>query len=101
MTLYRISKDMAHASGYNFNATASMMDVYAQKVLLYTYKLIIHFVLSASETLAEHNIKTNVSNIIAFLQMLSSRHTEAIEKIFKEHKKTIDNVGELCYNRVS
>ena len=92
MTLYRISKDMAHASGYNFNATAGMVDVYAQKVLLYTYKLIIHFVLSASETLAEHNIKTNVSNIIAFLQMLSSVHTEAIEKLFKEHINIKDNM---------
>jgi len=92
MTLYRISKDMAHASGYNFNATAGMVDVYAQKVLLYTYKLIIHFVLNASATLAEHNIKTNVSNIIAFLQMLSSRHTEAIEKIFKELTDTKDNM---------
>lgn len=92
MTLYRISKDMAHASGYNFNATSGMVDVYAQKVLLYTYKLIIHFVLNASETLAEHNIKTNVSNIIAFLQMLSSMHTEAIEKIFKEHTDIKDNM---------
>ena len=35
MTLYRISKDMAHASGYNFNATAGMVDVSAQKVLLF------------------------------------------------------------------
>lgn len=92
MTLYRISKDMAHASGYNFNATAGMVDVYAQKVLLYTYKFIIHFVLNASETLAEHNIKTNVSNIIDFLQMLSSMHTEAIEKIFKEHIDIKDNM---------
>lgn len=92
MTLYRISKDMAHASGYNFNATAGMVDVYAQKVLLYTYKLIIHFVLNASEALAEHNIKTNVSNIIAFLQKLSSMHTETIEKIFKELTDIKDNM---------
>ena len=85
MTLYRISKDMSHASGYNFNATAGMVDVSAQKVLLYTYKLLIHFVLSAYETLAEHNVKTNVSNIIAFLQTLMSVHSDAIDKIFKEH----------------
>lgn len=85
MTLYRISKDMAHASGYNFNATAGMVDVSAQKVLLYTYKLLIHFVLSASETLAEHNVKTNVSDIVAFLQTLMSMHSDAIDKIFKEY----------------
>ena len=54
MTLYRISKDMSHASGYNFNATTGMVDMSAQKVLLYTYKLMIHFVLSASNSLSEH-----------------------------------------------
>lgn len=83
MTLYRISKDMAHASGYNFNATASMVDVSAHKVLLYTYKLIIHFVLSASETLADHNIKTDVADIIAFLRSLCSMHSQAIDNIYK------------------
>lgn len=85
MTLYRISKDMSHASGYNFNATAGMVDVSAQKVLLYTYKLLIHFVLSASETLAEHDIKTNVTDIIIFLKTLISMHSDAIEKIYKAH----------------
>ena len=85
MTLYRISKDMSHASGYNFNATAGMVDVSAQKVLLYTYKLLIHFVLSASETLAKHDIKTNVTDIIIFLKTLMSMHSDAIEKIYKAH----------------
>ena len=28
-------------------------------------------------------------------------HQDLLKKIFKEHKKTIDNVGELCYNKVS
>ena len=31
MTLYRISKDMSHASGYNFNATAGMVDACSKR----------------------------------------------------------------------
>ncbi len=85
MTLYRISKDMSHASGYNFNATAGMVDVCSQKVLMYTYELIIHFVLSASETLAEQGVETNVRLIVDFLKTLVSIHNDAIDKIFKEH----------------
>lgn len=85
MTLYRISKDMSHASGYNFNATTGMVEVSAQKVLLYTYKLIFHFVLNSSETLASHNVKTDVADIVAFLQVLMSFHTDAIDRIYKEN----------------
>ncbi len=85
MTLYRISKDMSHASGYNFNATAGMVDVSAQKVLMYTYELIIHFVLSASETLTEHGVKTDVRIIVDFLKTLISIHNDDIDKIYKEH----------------
>lgn len=85
MTLYRISKDMSHASGYNFNATAGMVDACSQKVLIYTYELIIHFVLSSSEVLAEHGIKTDVRIIVDFLKTLISIHSDALDKIYKEH----------------
>ena len=85
MTLYRISKGMSHASGYNFNATAGMVDACSQKVLMYTYELIIHFVLSSAETLAEHGVETNVRLIVDFLKTLISIHNDAIDKIFKEH----------------
>lgn len=85
MTLYRISKDMSHASGYNFNATAGMVDACSQKVLIYTYELIIHFVLSSSVTLAEQGIKTDVRIIVDFLNALISIHSDALDKIYIEH----------------
>ncbi len=84
MTLYRISKDMSHASGYNFNATIGMVDVAAQKVLLYTFKLMIYFVVNASETLTEHGVENNVTDIVLFLRTLMTIHVEAIDKIYKE-----------------
>lgn len=85
MTLYRISKDMSHASGYNFNATASMVDASSQKVLIYTYKFLLHFILNASITLEEHGIKTDVKPLVDAIKDLQSMHIEALELIFKNH----------------
>ena len=84
MTLYRISKDMSHASGYNFNATASMVDAYAQKVLIYTYQFLLHFIINASLTLEEHKIKTDVKPLIDAIKDLQSMHFETLNKIIKE-----------------
>ena len=84
MTLYRISKDMSHASGYNFNATASMVDASAQKVLIYTYQFLLHFIINASLTLEEHKIKTDVKPLIDAIKDLQSMHFETLNKIIKE-----------------
>lgn len=87
MTLYRMSKDMGHASGYNFNATSDMVVVTAHKTLFYSYKLIIHFLLNASLTLEEHGFKTNVKSIVDFLNSLIGVHELTISQIYKKHDK--------------
>ena len=87
MTLYRMSKDMNHASGYNFNATNDMVVVTAQKVLYYSYKLIIHFVLNAALTLEDHGIKRDVKPIVDFLNGLISVHEEMIMQMYQKHDK--------------
>ena len=91
MTLYRISKDMSHASGYNFNATASMVDASAQKTLIYTYQLLLHFIINASLTLEEHNIKTNVKPLIDAIKDLQSMNAQALERIIKENMNLFQN----------
>ena len=91
MTLYRMSKDMNHASGYNFNATNDMVVVTAQKVLYYSYKLIIHFVLNAALTLEDHGIKRDVKPIVDFLNGLISVHEEMIMQMYQKHDKVDPN----------
>ena len=87
MTLYRMSKDMNHASGYNFNATNDMVVVTAHKVLYYSYKLIIHFLLNAVLTLEDHGIKRDPKPIVDFLKGLISVHEERIVEIYQSHDK--------------
>lgn len=87
MTLYRISKDMSHASGYNFNATTGIVDTSAQKVLIYTYQFLLHFILNASLTLEETGIKTEVKQLLDAIKNLQSIHFEALEKIIEKNMK--------------
>ena len=84
MTLYRISKDMCHASGYNFNATAGMVHMNAHKTLYYIFLLIDYFVRYASETLTIHGIKNNVDFIILFLKKLMDVHKNEVKRICNE-----------------
>lgn len=56
MMLYKISKDMAHASGYSFNATDDFVRVTSHRVVHATFFVIYHFLLNAINTLEDHNI---------------------------------------------
>ena len=91
MTLYRVSKDMSHASGYNFNATAAMVDALSQKVLIYTYQFLLHFLLSASISLEEHGVKTEIKSLVDAIKDLQSMHFEALAQIFKSHMSGNNN----------
>ncbi len=90
MTLYKISKDMAHASGYNFNATVDFVQVMCHKVMFTTMYLICNFFINALVTLKEHNIIENnddfyLSHIIESLKLHMQIQSEAIDKILQNH----------------
>lgn len=70
MTLYKISKDMSHASGYNFNASEGVVDVSCHNVLIHSYKMIMHFLLNATETLCEHGIEVSMKEIFDMFKLL-------------------------------
>lgn len=81
--LYKISKDMSHASGYNFNASEGIIDLSCQKVLYYSMRFVLHYVLNASITLHEHGINRNVKPIIDFFKALMEIHADAIDECIK------------------
>ena len=84
MTLYRISKDMCHASGYNFNATTGMVNIAAHKTLFYTYKLINYFVINVFKSLKEKGIKNEENNIVSFLETMMNFHKAEVKRISNE-----------------
>jgi hypothetical protein len=85
LTLYKISKDMAHASGYSFNATVDLVRVVSHKVMYATLFIIYHFLLNAMATLKEHNIDVDLSAIIYALELHMEMQLDAIGKIHQNH----------------
>lgn len=85
MTLYKISKDMAHASGYSFNATVDFVRVMSHKVLFTTLYIIRHCLYNGSETLKEHNIDVNLQPIIDSLDLHMQIQMDAIGELYKKH----------------
>ena len=78
-----MSKDMGHASGYNFNSTSSMVLVTAHKVIFYSLRLLLHFLINASLTLEEHNVKTDIKNIVDFIKAIMDVHADTAVKLNK------------------
>ena len=85
MTLYKISKDMAHASGYSFNATADFVRVTSHRVLFTTLYIIYHFLLNAIDTLEEHDVKTDLSAMKDTLELLMQTQLDAIAEVYAKH----------------
>lgn len=85
MTLYKISKDMAHASGYSFNATVDFVRVTSHRVLFTALYAIYHFLLNAIDTLAEHDVKVDLSDIKYALELHMQIQIDAIDAIYKKH----------------
>lgn len=101
MTLYRISKDMSHASGYNFNASEGIVDSYFHKTMLFAWKLLKYFIVNASETLKEHNEECNVGFIITALDMFIMIEEKAICDVFSDIEKIEEGVDGEYGNKVN
>ena len=86
MTLYRISKDMGHASGYSFNATEGIIDAYCHKTLLYAFILLKFYLLSSSSTLHEHNEKCDLSLVNKNIDMLIELESQSLKKVYEMYE---------------
>ena len=78
MTVYRFAKDMGHASGYNFNASEGIIDVFSSKAIVYVFKFILHYVSYSVFTLSEHNVETNLDWVVFYLSFLSNCYGEVV-----------------------
>ena len=87
--LYRISNDMGHASGYNFNASPGLVDTYCCKSALYIWLLIKHFVFTLSDVLKSHNEECNVEAIILLMDLLISDEINTLNKVNESYKEKV------------
>lgn len=85
MTLYKISKDMAHASGYSFNATVDLVQVVSHKVLFTTLYIIREFLISGIETVKDQDKIDTLKLIIESLNLHLQIQLDAVNVINKKH----------------
>lgn len=85
MTLYKISKDMSHASGYSFNATVDLVRVVCHKVLYTTLYIMREFLFRGIETVKESDKIGTLRLIIESLNIHLQIQLDAIDEIFKKH----------------
>lgn len=83
--LYELSKDMCHATGYNFNASEKMVVVMAHKAIIFSLMVIEHFVLFSSLSFYEHNIPLQAKTFIDFLKGMIGVYNESCEKFVKNN----------------
>lgn len=85
MILYKISKDMSHASGYSFNATVDLVRVTSHKIMYTTLYIIHNFLLNVIDTLKKPNINFYLSNIIEYLKTHMQFQIDEIDKIHQKY----------------
>ena len=85
MFLYKISKDMAHASGYSFNATVDLVQVTSHNIMYATLYIIEQFLLNVIATFKKNNLEVNLSEIIYALDLHMQFHIDAISNIYRKH----------------
>lgn len=85
MTLYKISKDMSHASGYSFNATIDLVRVVSHKVLYTTLYIIRELMMRGLETVKEQDKISTLQLIIESLNIHFQIQVDAVDSIFKKH----------------
>ena len=81
--IYRISKDMNHATGYNFNASEGIWFSAPHRALIVAYDILIYFILLTANALHENGIERDVSIPIAQLKLFLQQHYDAYIKFVK------------------
>ena len=82
--LYKLAKDMSHASGYNFNSSVGLVDYYCRVVMYSVWKIVIEYFMSAALTLEEHGVKTDLDPIIDAFQLFMKVEADEAKKELKK-----------------
>lgn len=84
MTLYRISKDMSHASGYNFNASEGIINVYYHKAMLCVWQLLNFYIANHALTLSEHGEERDVKFVVSCLKLFAEAEAQSIKQVYDD-----------------
>lgn len=86
--MYKLSKDMNHASGYNFNSSPGISDFNAHLVMHAVFAWLINLVVYASAVVEEEDHKTKYTKtVIEFLKIRAKFEIESMGIIGKKYEE--------------
>lgn len=85
--MYKLSKDMNHASGYNFNSSPGITEFYSHTIMKSVFDWIINFIVNASAVVDEMDHKTNLEPVLEMFRTMAEFENEAMKKIGKKYEE--------------
>jgi len=82
--LYSLSQDMSHASGYNFNSSPGLADVYCHVAMGFVWRYMVRLLLNIATTFDAHGKAVDFSVIIKNLSAMAEFENLTVEKISAE-----------------
>lgn len=82
--LYALSQDMSHASGYNFNSSPGMADVYCHMVMEAVCRYMIRYLLNVSLVFEEHKRPVDFSVMIKLFSKMVEVESGAVSRLSTE-----------------
>ncbi len=90
MNLYDLSNRMNHSSGYNFNSSNDLPNIYSHKMICTVCKIILNQLLCSLIVLESNGKKIkNFKAIETFFELIANDEVKAIKEIEKKYKNLI------------
>ena len=86
ISLYNLSKDMNHASGYNFNSSPGISEYNSHFAMFVLYKMLLNHVLLLNYDPADTNIKLLIESLRKSIDIESKTMKDIVSKYEKYYK---------------
>lgn len=93
-SVYRVAKDIGHASGYGFNASEAIIDFNCHKAILYTSRLMCYYILNASLVLEDHGEPRDSKVELLFFKAIMEVENKAINDLYGIYEQKIEGDNE-------
>ena len=81
ISVYKTAKDIAHASGYGFNASKGVVDFNSHKALFYAWKILLQYLLLADITYSENGKNVDLKPVIKLFQELGNEEVRKLKEL--------------------
>lgn len=88
LEMYRLSKDVNHASGYNFNSSPGVLDFYSHYAMFAVFAWLTNLVINANLVVEERDHKTkHIKDILDYLKMFMRFEDESMKSIGRKYQE--------------